>query len=233
MRLPATAFRALLPIMAAAALGAELTACATSSSSTKAAPLTSAPAASTESAPPSPTSTLTGRQLQFATDVRSALGFGSSVQDGALADFGQHVCRTRQAGATVASEVTAAQQVQKSISKGDAVQMIMIAEKDLCPSQSAPQQVTYVVAGSAAHVTYGPSGANFEGTGPLSVSQPLGQPQFYSINAQLTGGGTVTCLLKVDGVTIVSNSASGSGNIASCQMDQNLNGSWEPTTGTE
>ena len=33
MRLPATAFRALLPIMAAAALGAELTACATSSSS--------------------------------------------------------------------------------------------------------------------------------------------------------------------------------------------------------
>jgi uncharacterized protein DUF732 len=231
MKLPATVFRALLPIMAAAALGAELTACASSSSS-KAAPLTSARAASTESAPPSPASTLTARQLQFATDVRNALGFGSSVQDGALADFGQHVCRTRQAGGTVAAEVKAAQQVQKSISKGDAVQMIVIAEKDLCPAQSTPQQVTYVVTGSAAHVTYGPSGSNFEGTGPLSVSQPLGQPQFYSINAQLTGGGTVTCLLKVDGVTIVSNSASGNGNIASCQMDQNLNGSWEPTTGT-
>jgi len=229
MKLPGTALRALLPIMAAAALGADLTACA--SSSTKAAP-PPAPATTTESAAPSPASTLTARQLQFVTDARNALGFGNSVQDSALAAFGQHVCRTRQAGATVAAEVPAAQKVQASISTGDAVQMIMLAEKDLCPSQSTSQQVTYVVTGSAAHVTYGPSGANFEGTGPLSVSQPLGQPQFYSINAQLTGGGSVTCLLKVDGVTIASNSASGSGNIASCQMDQNLNGSWEAATNT-
>jgi len=229
MKLPGTVLRALLPIMAAAALGADLTACA--SSSTKAAP-PPAPATTTESAAPSPASTLTARQLQFVTDARNALGFGNSVQDSALAAFGQHVCRTRQAGATVAAEVPAAQKVQASISTGDAVQMIMLAEKDLCPSQSTQQQVTYVVTGSAAHVTYGPSGANFEGTGPLSVSQPLGQPQFYSINAQLTGGGSVTCLLKVDGVTIASNSASGSGNIASCQMDQNLNGSWEATTST-
>lgn len=229
MKLPGTVLRALLPIMAAAALGADLTACA--SSSTKAAP-PPAPATTTESAAPSPASTLTARQLQFVTDARNALGFGNSVQDSALAAFGQHVCRTRQAGATVAAEVPAAQKVQASISMGDAVQMIMLAEKDLCPSQSTSQQVTYVVTGSAAHVTYGPSGANFEGTGPLSVSQPLGQPQFYSINAQLTGGGSVTCLLKVDGVTIASNSASGSGNIASCQMDQNLNGSWEATTST-
>jgi len=229
MKLPGTVLRALLPIMAAAALGADLTACA--SSSTKAAP-PPAPATTTESAAPSPASTLTARQLQFVTDARNALGFGNSVQDSALAAFGQHVCRTRQAGATVAAEVPAAQKVQASISMGDAVQMIMLAEKDLCPSQSTQQQVTYVVTGSAAHVTYGPSGANFEGTGPLSVSQPLGQPQFYSINAQLTGGGSVTCLLKVDGVTIASNSASGSGNIASCQMDQNLNGSWEATTST-
>ena len=229
MKLPGTVLRALLPIMAAAALGADLTACA--SSSTKAAP-PPAPATTTESAAPSPASTLTARQLQFVTDARNALGFGNSVQDSALAAFGQHVCRTRQAGATVAAEVPAAQKVQASISMGDAVQMIMLAEKDLCPSQSTQQQVTYVVTGSAAHVTYGPSGANFEGTGPLSVSQPLGQPQFYSINAQLTGGGSVTCLLKVDGVTIASNSASGNGNIASCQMDQNLNGSWEATTST-
>ena len=229
MKLPGTVLRALLPIMAAAALGADLTACA--SSSTKAAP-PPAPATTTESAAPSPASTLTARQLQFVTDARNALGFGNSVQDSALAAFGQHVCRTRQAGATVAAEVPAAQKVQASISTGDAVQMIMLAEKDLCPSQSTSQQVTYVVTGSAAHVTYGPSGANFEGTGPLSVSQPLGQPQFYSINAQLTGGGSVTCLLKVDGVTIASNSASGNGNIASCQMDQNLNGSWEATTST-
>lgn len=230
MKLPATAFRALLPIMAAAALGAELTACA--SSSTKAPPSTPAPPTTTQSAPPSPASTLTARQLRFVTDARNTLGFGSSVQDSALASFGQHVCRTRQAGATAAAEMPAAQQVQSSISRGDAVQMIMLAEKDLCPALSTPQEVTYVVTGSAAHVTYGPSGANYQGTGPLSVSQPLGQPQFYSINAQLTGGGSVTCLLEVDGVTIVSDSASGKGNIASCQIDQNLNGSWEATSST-
>jgi hypothetical protein len=229
MKLPAGALRALLPIMAAAALGADLTACA-SGSSTKTAPPTPAPATTTESAPPSPTSTLSARQLQFVTDARNALSLGNSVQDSALAAFGQHVCRTRQGGATVAAEVPAAQKVQSSISTGDAVQMIMLAEKDLCPAQSTPQQVTYVVTGSLAHVTYGPSGGGFEGTGPLSVSQPLGQPQFYSINAQLTGGGSVTCLLKVDGVTIASDSASGSGNIASCQIDQNLNGSWEATS---
>ena len=106
MKLPGTVLRALLPIMAAAALGADLTACA--SSSTKAAP-PPAPATTTESAAPSPASTLTARQLQFVTDARNALGFGNSVQDSALAAFGQHVCRTRQAGATVAAEVPAAQ----------------------------------------------------------------------------------------------------------------------------
>jgi hypothetical protein len=68
------------------------------------------------------------------------------------------------------------------------------------------------------------------GTAPLSVTQPLGQPQFYSINAQLTGGGSVTCQLKIDGVTIASDSVSGSGDIASCQINQDLNGSWDPAS---
>jgi Protein of unknown function (DUF732) len=227
MKLRAPAFRALLPIMAIAALGAGLTACA--SSSTKAAPPSTAPAATTESAPASAAPNLSPRQLQFVTDARTTLSFGNSVQDGALASFGQHVCRARQAGATVAAEVPAAQQVGTGISKGDAVQMITLAEKDMCPAEAGPQQVTYVVTGSGAHVTYGPSGSNFEGSAPLSVSQPLGQPQFYSINAQVTGGGSVTCLLKVDGVTIASDSAKGSGNIASCEIAQDLNGSWEAT----
>jgi hypothetical protein len=34
----------------------------------------------------------------------------------------------------------------------------------------------------------------------------------------------------VDGVTIASASASGTNSVANCAMDQNLNGSWEPTT---
>jgi hypothetical protein len=226
MRFPATAFRAVLPIMAAAALGAGLTACA--SSSTKATPPpTPAPATTTDSAVPAATQKLSAHQLQFATDARNALSFGSSVQDSDLAFFGQHVCHARKAGASVASQVPAAQRISAGISTGEAVQMIMLAEKDMCPSQATAQQVTYVVTGGTAHVTYGPAGTNLEGTAPLTVTQPLAQPQFYSINAQLTGGGSVTCQLKVDGVTIASDSASGNGNIASCQINQNLNGSWD------
>ena len=228
MKLPPTAFRALLPIMAAAALGAELTACA--SSSAKAAPPTTAPPTTAGSAAPAATSGLSPRQLQFATDARNVLSFGSTVQDSDLASFGHRVCRAREAGASVASQVPAAQRVAASVSKGDAVQMITLAERDMCPSQAAPQQVTYVVTGGTAHVTYGPAGTNFEGSAPLSVSQPLGQPQFYSISAQVTGAGSVTCQLKVDGVTLASDSASGSGNIATCQIDQDLDGSWDASS---
>jgi hypothetical protein len=118
-----------------------------------------------------------------------------------------------------------------ALSKGDSIQLITLAEKDLCPAQSGPQQVTYTATGSSANVTYGPSGSGYQGSVPLAVTRPLvGNPQFYSISAQLKDGGTVTCQLKVDGVTIVSATASGTDSVASCAMDQNLNGSWEETT---
>jgi hypothetical protein len=169
-------------------------------------------------------------QLRFVSDMRSTFGFGTNVQAGSLATFGQHVCNGRQSGTSVAGEVPYARRTWSSASRGDAVQMIALAARDLCPTQSIPEKVTYVVTGSNANVTYGPAGSNYEGTAPMSVSRPLGQPQFYSINAQLTGDGTVTCRLQVDGVTIATGSASGSSNVASCEMDQNLNGSWEATT---
>ena len=47
---------------------------------------------------------------------------------------------------------------------------------------------------------------------------------------QLKAGGSVTCAIKVDGVTIVSASASGSTSVASCAMGQDLNGSWQQTS---
>ena len=40
----------------------------------------------------------------------------------------------------------------------------------------------------------------------------------------------MTCQIRVDGVTIVSASAPGSTNVASCAMNQDLNGSWEETS---
>jgi hypothetical protein len=224
--------QALLPMMAAAALGAGLTACGASTGAAPppAAPSTTATTATAEdSTAPAASPTLNLAQLRFASDMRNAFGFGNGVQAASLASFGQHVCSDQQSGTSVAGDVPYARRSWPNISKGDAVLMITLAERDLCPAQSTTQKVTYVVTGSGANVTYGPAGSDYTGTAPMSVSRPLGQPQFYSINAQLTGGGKVTCKLQVDGVTIATGSASGISNVATCQMEQGFNGSWEDT----
>ena len=230
MNLQAFTRRAVPPIMTVAALGAALTACG-GASSPKPPPASSAHSTPTTAVAASATPTLSAPQLQFVSDVRNVLTFGSNVTGAEVASFGQHACRNLQSGVTLAGEVKPARRAFPTLSNGDAIQLITIAEKDICPSQSDPQQVTYVATGSSADVTYGPSGSGFKGTAPLTVTKPLvGNPQFYSISAQLKNGGTVTCQIKVDGVTIVSASASGSTNVAHCAMDQDLNGSWQETS---
>jgi hypothetical protein len=229
MNLQAFTRRAVPPLMAAAALVAGLTACGQASSPPP--PASSAPATPTVAVAASATPTLSAPELQFVSDARNVLTFGSNVTDANVASFGQRACRNLQAGTTLANEVQPARRVFPALSKGDAIQLITIAEKDLCPAESVPQQVTYVAIGSSADVTYGPSGSGYQGTVPLTVTKPLvGNPQFYSMSVQLKAGGTVTCAIKVDGVTIVSASASGSTNVASCAMGQDLNGSWEQTS---
>jgi len=220
--------RAVSPIMAAVALGAGLAACGRADSPQPVA--SSPPATPTKAVAASATPTLSESELQFVADVRNVLTLGSNVTSGAVASFGQRACHALQSSGTLADEVQPARQAFPGISKGDAIQLIRLAEKDLCPAQSDPQQVTYVATGSTANVTYGPSGSGYQGNVPLEVSRPLGNPQFYSISAQLKAGGTVSCQLKVDGVTIASATASGTNSVAHCAMDQNLNGSWEATT---
>ena len=167
---------------------------------------------------------------QFTSDMQSTFNFGSGVQDSGIASFGEQVCSDLETGASIASEVPTAQQAWTNTSPGDAIQMIVLAEKDICPAEQSAQTVTYAVTGSYADVTYGPSGSNDQGTAPRSVTQSLGSPQYYAINAQLQGGGSVSCQIKVDGVTIASASASGGYNIADCEIDQNsTSGSWEDT----
>jgi hypothetical protein len=62
----------------------------------------------------------------------------------------------------------------------------------------------------------------------MSVTQQLSDSPYYAIDAELLGGGTVSCSIKVDGVTIAAASASGEGNTAECEIDQNLGtGGWE------
>jgi len=229
MNLQAFIRRAVPPIMAAVAFGAGLTACGRASSPQP--PASSAPATPTTPAAASAVPTLSESELQFVADVRNVLSFGSNVTSSEVASFGQRACGALQSGRTLAGEVQPALRAFPALSKGDAIQLITVAEKDLCPAQSGPQQVTYVATGSSANVTYGPSGSGYQGSVPLTVTRALvGNPQFYSISAQLKAGGTVTCQLKVDGVTIVSATASGTNSVASCAMDQNLNGSWEETT---
>jgi hypothetical protein len=89
------------------------------------------------------------------------------------------------------------------------------------------QTVTYIVSGSYAQVTYGPAGSSYSGSVPMDVTQPLGNPLYYSIDAQLQGGGSVSCAIQVNGKTISSATATGGYNIAMCEIVQDpLYGGW-------
>jgi hypothetical protein len=93
----------------------------------------------------------------------------------------------------------------------------------------ARQTVTFVVTGTpGADVTYGPAGTNLSGSVPMRVTEPLGSPSYYAINAQLQGGGQVECKIKVDGKTISASQASGGYNIAQCEISPDpLTGEWQ------
>lgn len=104
------------------------------------------------------------------------------------------------------------------------------AANSAAPAKPAAHTLTYVVTGSAADVTYGPTGTNVGGTVPLNISGPLGDPLYYSIQAQLQGGGTVSCELEIDGKVISSSTASGGYNIAMCEISRDpLSGQWTDT----
>ena len=100
-------------------------------------------------------------------------------------------------------------------------------------ASSAPAQkqtVTYIVTGSPADVTYGPAGSDFSGSVPMKVTKPLGNPDYYAIDAQLQGGGDVSCKIEVNGKVISQATASGGYNIASCEISQDpFSGNWEDT----
>jgi hypothetical protein len=100
-------------------------------------------------------------------------------------------------------------------------------------TSSAPPQkqtVTYIVTGSDADVTYGPSGSDYSGSVPMRITKSLGTPDYYAIDAQLQGDGTVSCQILVDGKVISQATASGGYNIASCEISQDpFSGNWEDT----
>jgi hypothetical protein len=96
------------------------------------------------------------------------------------------------------------------------------------PSAPPADTVTYMVSGDDAQVTYGPAGSDAEGSVPMNVTQALGDPAYYAINAQLQGGGQVSCEIEVDGQVISQSTATGGYNIAQCEISQDpLTGDWQ------
>lgn len=96
------------------------------------------------------------------------------------------------------------------------------------PKPKAPDTVEYIVTGSPAEVTYGAAGSSLSGHSGMHVTKKLGSPSYYSISAQLSGSGKVTCEIKVKGKVISKGTATGSYNIAMCEIVQDPFGSgWE------
>jgi hypothetical protein len=199
-----------------------------SGSNSGSAPSSSPPVASSSAADEATAAALPSGGQQYVSDMQTTFNFNSNVSDSAIASFGQQVCQARQSGTSVAGEVPTAEQSWSHTSPGDAIQMIVLAERDMCPSKERAQTVTYVVTGAqGASVNYGPAGTNLTGSVPMSVRAPLGTPSYYAINAQLQGAGEVKCKIEVDGVTISSATASGGYNIAGCEIGQNpVTNSW-------
>lgn len=96
---------------------------------------------------------------------------------------------------------------------------------------SGKQTVTFAVTGTpGADVTYGPAGTSVSGTSPMRVTKPLSNPVYYSLQAQLQGGGQVTCKILVDGKVISEAVASGGYNIADCEISKDMfSGEWSDT----
>lgn len=101
---------------------------------------------------------------------------------------------------------------------------------------AVPEKVTYHCTGHApdgVDITYGPEGSSFSAS-HLSFTKTAtlnDSAQYYAIQAQLSGAGSVTCTLTVqtsDGTVVTqSGSASGGYNIASAEICSSFDGSWE------
>jgi hypothetical protein len=167
---------------------------------------------------------------QFVSDMQDTFNFKASVTPSSIAEFGQSMCGNLP---DMASAVQDAQASWSNVSPGQGIKMATLADTDMCPGKALSQTVTYVTSGTsgASDVTYGPAGSDFTGSVPMSTARVLRSPSYYSISAQLQGGGNVSCQILVDGVQIATASAQGGFNIATCEIGQDGTGSWVDDNG--
>jgi hypothetical protein len=190
------------------------------------------PPANSSAPPPAATSpALSAAAQQFVSDLQSSSLFnvGSSTSGTQIASYGQQVCSMRQGGQKQTAAISYTETAWSNMSPMLADAMTRLAEQDMCAGDLPGQTVTYIVRGtSGAQVTYGPAGSDFNGSVPMKVTERLGNPEYYAINAQLQGGGSVSCSIEVDGIPLSTASASGGYNIAGCEIGQDpVTNLWE------
>jgi hypothetical protein len=191
---------------------------------------TPGPVAST--APPAATGqALSASAQQFVSDLQSSSQFsiGNSTSSTQIAAYGQQACSMRQAGQKQTAVISYTETAWSNMSPMLADAMTRLAEHDMCASDLPEQTVTYTVRGTpGAQVTYGPAGSDYNGSVPMRVTDRLGNPEYYAINAQLQGGGSVSCSIEVDGIPLSTGTASGGYNIADCEIGQDpITNLWE------
>lgn len=98
-------------------------------------------------------------------------------------------------------------------------------------SGSSGHVITYHVAGGPASVSYGPAGSSLGHGAPMDITAPAGNAAYYSIWAQLSGAGAVTCAISVDGQVISQASASSDYGVAQCEIAPDGAGGWKGLTG--
>jgi hypothetical protein len=175
--------------------------------------------------PAAANTSLSVAQQQFVSGVQtgSKSGLGLTTRASQIAAFGQQVCAERHDGQAQLKVISGAQGRWKNSSPMWADATVRLAEKDLCSSYLTPETVTFIVRGTAgaAEVTYGTGRLHISGTVPMRVIRPLRNRSYYEIDAQLEGGGTVTCVIKIDGILVSTATASGGDNIALCRIWHN------------
>lgn len=76
------------------------------------------------------------------------------------------------------------------------------------------------------------AGSSLSGHVPMKVTERLGTPVYYSLTAQLQGGGSVTVKILVGGTVISQPTASGGYNIAVAEISPDpLTGRWTSVQG--
>jgi hypothetical protein len=108
---------------------------------------------------------------------------------------------------------------------------------DAPTTATPPDQVVFHCTGSTdgdgIDIMYGPEGSNFSASHlPFTKTMTLDDTaEYYSVTAQLQGGGHVTCTTTVtqDGdSTVKSAAASGGYNIAMAEVCSSFDGTWDP-----